>query len=104
MLLKDHPLMSYHGIPSWPPVWTFVRGVEKKHPRREEIGILKEVTISNIQPADRCFLHIEHEGSTYIGCLLVDDPVFCSQIVTLLRGYLNRPVAEIGSLNISSLL
>ena len=96
--------MSYHGIPSWPPVWTFVRGVEKKHPRREEIGILKEVTISNIQPADRCFLHIEHEGSTYIGCLLVEDPVFCSQIVTLLQGYLNRPVAEIGSLNISSLL
>ena len=104
MLLKDHPLMSYHGIPSWPPVWTFVRGVEKKHPRREEIGILKEVTISNIQPADRCFLHIEHEGSTYIGCLLVEDPVFFSQIVTLLQGYLNRPVAEIGSLNISSLL
>jgi len=104
MLLKDHPLMSYHGIPSWPPVWTFVRGVEKKHPRREEIGILKEVTISNIQPADRCFLHIEHEGSTYIGCLLVEDPTFCGQIVKLLQGYLNRPVAEIGSLNISSLL
>ena len=104
MLLRDHPLMSYHGIPSWPPVWTFVCGLEKKHPRREEIGILKEVTISNIQPADRCFLHIEHEGSKYIGCLLMEDPAFCGQIVTLLQGYLNRPIAEIGSLNISHLL
>ena len=77
---------------------------KKSTPDEREIGILKEITISNIQPADRCFLHIEHEGSTYIGCLLVEDPAFCGQIVTLLQGYLNRPVAEVGSLDISHLL
>src|SRR5262245_48699101 len=101
MLLRNHPLMSYHGIPSWPPVWTFTRGMEKKHPRREEMGILKAVTESKVEPADRCFLHVHHEGSFYIGCLLIDDPAFCDQITKLLQDYLNRPIAEIGSLDLS---
>jgi hypothetical protein len=42
MILRDHPLMSYHRIPSWPPVWTWKDGSEKKL-RRGEIGILKAV-------------------------------------------------------------
>lgn len=96
--------MCYRGIPSWPPVWTFAGGREKKHPRRGEIGILREVTISIIQPNDRCFLHIEHQGSMYIGCLLIDDQAFCVQIVTLLQGYLNRPIVNIGSLDVSHTL
>jgi hypothetical protein len=104
MLLRSHPMMSYHGIPSWPPVWTFASGLEKKTPRRGKIGILREVTVSILQPADRCFLHIEHQGSMYIGCLLIEDQAFCDQIVTLLQVYLNRPIANIGSLDVSHLL
>jgi hypothetical protein len=67
MVLRKHPLFNYRGVLSWPPVWTFTGGLKNKQPRREEIGILTEVTISNVQPADRCFLRIEHEGSMYIG-------------------------------------
>jgi hypothetical protein len=104
MLLRDHPLMSYHGIPSWPPVWTFTSGLEKQHPRRGEIGILKAVTTSNDKPADRCFLHIEDEGSSYLGCLLIDDHAFCTQIVKLLQDCTNRPLAEIGNLELSGTL
>ena len=100
MLLRDHPLLNYRGAPSWPPVWRWTGGLENSQPRREEIGILREVTISNIQPAERCFLHIEHEGSTYVGCLLIEDQDFCRQIVSVLQGYLNRPIAAIGSLDI----
>jgi hypothetical protein len=103
MLLRDHPLMSYHGVPSWPPVWTWTDGREKKR-QQGEIGILKAVTISNVQPADRCFLYIEHEGSSYIGCLLFDDTSFCGQVAKLLKGYYNRSIAEIGSLDLSSTL
>ena len=100
MLLRNHPLLNYQGVPSWPPVWTFTGGLENKQPRREEIGILGEV-ISNVEPADRCFLHIEHEGATYVGCLLIENQAFCSQIVALLQGHLNRPIAEIGSLEVA---
>ena len=78
MLLRDYPLISYRGIPSWPPVWTWTNGLENKRPRGE-IGTLKAVTRSNVQPADRCFLYIDHEGSSYIGCLLVDDTAFADK-------------------------
>jgi hypothetical protein len=95
MLLRDHPLLSYHGIPSWPPVWTWIGGTESNEPRGE-VGILEEVLLSNISPCDRCFLFIAYEGSKYIGCLLIDDGAFCSQVAKLLKSYHNRPIAEIG--------
>ena len=101
MTFRKHPILNYRGLPSWPPVWTFTGGLKNGRPPREEMGILKEVMISNVQPANRCFLHIEHGGSTYVGCLLIEDPAFCAQIVTLLQGHVNRPIAEIGSLDLS---
>jgi hypothetical protein len=100
MVLRDHPLMRYHGLPSWPPAWSWTGGLDNKHPTGE-IGILKSVELSNVQPANRCFLSIEHEGSSYMGCLLFDDVVFCQQITELLRSCCNRPVAEIGGLDVA---
>jgi hypothetical protein len=96
MLLRYHPLMRYHGIPNWPPSWLLIDGVENKHPRGE-VGILKSVELSQLLPANRCFLSIEHEGSLYMGCLLFDDPVFCGQVVTLLKRYCDRPIPRLGA-------
>lgn len=103
MLLRNHPLMSYKGIPNWPPIWTWTDGLENTRPRGE-IGILKGVALSKVQPADRCFVYIDHEGSSYIGCLLFDDSVFCGQIAKLLQGCRDRRIAEIGSLDLSHTL
>ena len=103
MLLRDHPLMQYHRIPSWPPVWMWIGGVENKNPRGE-VGILDEVVLSNLRPLDRCYLYIEHRGSTYLGCLLIDDESFCSEIARLLRCYCNHPIAEIGSIDLTHTL
>jgi hypothetical protein len=103
MLLRDHPLMRYHGLSNWPPAWLFIEGVENKHPRGE-IGILTAVEVSNVQPSNRCFLCIDYEGASYMGCLLFDDIAFCRQITEILESYRNRPVAEIGTLNLSSTL
>ena len=103
LLLRDHPLFSHRGIPSWPPVWTWVSGSDNKRPKGE-IGILKDVTPSNIEPADKCFLYIDHEGSSYVGCLLIDDTAFCREIVELLLANRNLPIAEIGSLDLSYML
>jgi hypothetical protein len=64
MLLRNHPLISRHGVPNWPPAWTWIDGEENKQPNGE-IGILKAVLLSRIQPADRCFLLISHQGSDY---------------------------------------
>ena len=100
MLLRDHPLMSYNRLRSWPPPWTWTDGTDNKHPLGE-VGILKAVVPSNIEPAGRCFLYIDYEGATYIGCLLIDDIAFCRQIVELLMANRNRPIAEIGDLDLS---
>lgn len=98
--LRDHPLMSYHGIQNWPPQWTWVGGQPDKHPRGE-IGVLQSVLISHAQPPPGCFLYIEHEGSSYMGCLLFDDPNFCREVVPLLERHCNRAIAEIGGIDIS---
>jgi hypothetical protein len=103
MLLRNHPLMQYHGVASWPPVWTWIGGTENKNPRGE-VGILDEVVLSNIRPLDRCYLYIKQESATYLGCLLIDDEAFCSQVARLLRCYCNHSIVEIGSLDLAHTL
>jgi hypothetical protein len=71
---------------------------------RGEVGILRRVEKSKVLPSDRCFLYIDYEDASYIGCLLCSDHVFCSQIVRILEANLNKTIATIGSLDISRLL
>jgi hypothetical protein len=108
MLLRDHPLMSRHGVPNWPPVWTWVNGPEVDGPEnkfpRGELGILKWVGLSAMQPPDRCYLYIDHEQSSYLGCLLFDDPAFCRHVAMLLDRYCNHPIAEIGNIDLAHTL
>jgi hypothetical protein len=103
MMLRDHPFMQHHGLRSWPPVWTWIDGSDKKSPRGE-IGILRRVEPSKISPTERCFLYIEHEGSEYVACLVFEDPAFCNQIIILLQGCCDRPIAEIASIDLSHTL
>ena len=103
MLLRDHPLLNYRGSSSWPPVWTWIAGSDNQRPRGE-IGILKSVTESDIEPADRCFLYIDHEGSSYLGCLLCSDHVFGTQLVKVLKANCNKTLADIGGLDLTHTL
>jgi hypothetical protein len=103
MLLREHPLFSYHGMHSWPPTWTWIAGLDNKHPKGE-IGILRRVQKPKVQLADRCFLYIDFDDSSYIGCLLCAEHAFCTQIARILEANLNKPIRQIGSLDISRLL
>jgi len=100
ILLRYHPLMRYRGVRSWPPIWTCVERPGNKHPRAE-MGILQEVLPSDAEPLNRCFLCIEHEGLNYLGCLMIDDSDFCRHVVWILQGCCNRPISEIGSIELS---
>jgi hypothetical protein len=83
------------GLPTGPgQVWG-----EDKAPKGE-VGVLRSVLESNIQPANRCFLFIDHEGSSYGGVLTVDYHAFCTEIVRFLQAHYNRPIAEIGGLEL----
>lgn len=100
MLLRDHPLMSRNGASNWPPTWTWMRGRKDKYPKGE-VGILKAVLPSRIKPEDRFFLLISYQGSEYLGCLLFDNRTFCKHIKGVLQFCCNRPIAEIGSIDLS---
>lgn len=102
MKLREHPGMSFHGIPNWPPVWTRSRK-ETVKTVRGEVGILTYV-FANEQISNKCYLVIDHEQNTYVGCLIFDDSTFCRQIAGFLRAYLGRPISEIGDLDIGHTL
>src|SRR2546426_6423377 len=69
--LRNHPRMSYRKVPSWPPSWVWISGSEDKQPKGE-VGILKQVRMVNGHPiVHRCFLWMEYEDGTYLGCLLL---------------------------------
>jgi hypothetical protein len=102
MMLRNHPLMSYHGIPNWPPVWVWIGGPESKRPRGE-VGTLVEVRIQP-EPLHTCFLIIRHEESEYMGCLLFDDQTFLNQMFDLLKRCRGRTIQTIGDLDITHTL
>jgi hypothetical protein len=77
-------VLSYRGMPSWRPTWTWIEGQENKKPKGE-IGTLTEVRLSVIEPPNRSYLVIHHEGSTYMGCLFVNDLAFYAQLTRLLQ-------------------
>ena len=62
------------------------------------------VLLSKTRPADRCVLLIRYEQSCYLGPLLFDNQTFCCQITSLLQHYCNRPISEIGDLDLSRTL
>src|SRR6266550_8514557 len=102
VLLRNHPQMSYKGVPSWPPRWIWLDGPEDKHPKGE-VGVLRAVLLFKDR-VNRCFLLIFHEQSSYMGCLLFDDEIFCGQITKLLEAHCNRHIAEIGCIDLSHTL
>src|SRR5262245_42868563 len=103
MLLRDHPLMSSYGIPSWPPTWMLLKGTGASR-LTGEVGILKGIRTNDLSSTRRCFLYVQHEESSYLGCLLFNDIAFSRRITAILQCYCDRPIAEIGGLDLSHLL
>jgi len=107
MLLRDHPLMNYRGLPNWPPRWLPRKDGGGEH-MSGEIGTLVEVVVSCGNPYNRklsqLFLFTEHRGKGYVGAVLFDDEVFCRQVGELMKTYYGHTIEEIGGLNVTGLL
>ena len=103
MLLRDHPLMSCYGIPSWPPTWILIKGPGASR-LTGEIGMLTELRVSDSQSARRCFLCMNYEESLYLGCIFIADVTFFDQIVKIFMDCLNHPISEIGSIDVTHTL
>jgi hypothetical protein len=97
--LKDHPLMSHRGARSWPPVWLQISGSRDKKVHGE-VGILTNVTLSRIEPARTCYLLIDFESQSYMGCLMIDDTALCRQVHDFLQQHIGRSIREIGDFDL----
>ncbi|HEY1374342.1 MAG TPA: hypothetical protein VGH50_17855 [Candidatus Binatia bacterium] len=107
MVLRDHPLMNYKGIPNWPPRWM---------PRKDaggakiagEFGVLVEVVVSCNSPhsgnLSQLFLFMEHRGKGYVAAVLFSDPMFCRHVGELMKKHYGRTLEEIGGVDVSRLL
>ena len=98
MKLRDHPLMTYKGVSSWPPAWLWRGGYASTYPKGE-VGVLKDVLPS--PPANTCFLIMEHCGSEYIGALVLSDHAFYLQVYALLVHNCGETIQDIGNIDIS---
>jgi len=102
MKFRDHPLMSYHGLRNWPPVWVGTgNGVNTRV--TGEVGTLTGLKIYDLSYT-RIFLVIEHEERRYIGCLFFDDRGFCRTVYNLLQGYIGTSISAIAEIDIASTL
>jgi hypothetical protein len=99
MKLRDHPLMSYRGVSNWPPAWVG-RNTNQLEQPRGEIGILKNVILSKLEPINKFYLMIEHEGEEYLGALLFDDRFACHRAYRLLLNHRGKPVQKIGATDV----
>jgi hypothetical protein len=99
MELRKHPLMSYRGRPNWPPRWVWLGGKKNERPTGE-VGVLKEVSRYSLLSSDGITLVIEYNESAYMGLLLFDDFGFCRKTHELLKTLRDRPIADIGSVEI----
>jgi len=73
MNLRDHPLISYWDVHSWPPVW-----IQRDPPKKSEgknlkgeVGVPNRVLRHQAMP-NACFLIIEHKGESSMGALMID--------------------------------
>ena len=99
MKLRNHPLLSYRGFSSWPPIWVPIKAAYGTTTLKGEIGTLTH-TISNAL-AMKCYLRIVYENIGYMGCLLCSDVAFCSQVAAALEDNRGRTIKEIGDLDFS---
>jgi hypothetical protein len=99
MLLRDHPLMTFHSARS-----CHQSGRGATGPKLPKVGILKDVKPSYIQPYNRCFLIMEHRGAEYVGTLLLNDPAFCREIYGMLIQHRGKAIQAIGDIDLSPTL
>jgi hypothetical protein len=100
--LRDHPLLSLHGTPNWPPMWSKTNKSGNKT-ITGELGILRQVN-RTAKSTKRCYLTIEHERERYLGILVFNNPASCAKISAVLENHIGRSIKEIGDLALSSTL
>jgi hypothetical protein len=100
MNLRDHPLVSYRGHHTWPPVWVCKVGRSREATPTGEVGHLKKV-LYEPESRGKIFLVIDYEEAEYVGCILFDSKLFCEQVAERLSSHKGMSIQALGSLDIA---
>ena len=79
MELRDPRLMSYRGVPNWPPIWVQRKSAGGQQTLHSEIGIFKTSETTGIDYR-KSFLFMEHEGFPVYRLFNVFRSQFCRPI------------------------
>jgi hypothetical protein len=98
MQLRQHPLMRFRDLHNWPPLWVRLGRANAKAAKTltGEIGVLKEVRYYEDRPG-RVYLTVDHNGTAYVGSLLLDDQRFCKHAFEHLRRCYGMALDAVGS-------
>ena len=100
MELRQHPRMTYKGLPNWPPKWIGPFGPNNPLPSGE-VGILVRVSrMGGMLDTLHCLLAMEWNHQEYFGFLYFDEEDFVQTFIGLAQTHIGRPIAEIGGLDI----
>jgi hypothetical protein len=99
MKLRDHPLMFYWGLRSWPPLWIRLDEPSKRPFEGDEIGTLTHVRINDLSDC-RIVLRMYDGKTEYLGHLMFDDHEFCLRVYDLLKHHVGKPVKDIGEIDL----
>jgi hypothetical protein len=98
MQLRDHPLIIFRDLSSWPLAWVRLGSARAKAAKKltGEIGILKEVRYYTHRRG-RIYLTTDYAGTLYVGCLVFDNHSFCEKAFEHLRRCYGMNIEAIGS-------
>ena len=100
MPFRHHAQLWADGRYLWPPSFQKVNG-PGPDALEDESAILTSVTLSRIDPPMACHLTVELNGSSYIGMLQLEDPIFCQRLCKFLQAHIGKTLQVIGDLDFS---
>jgi hypothetical protein len=94
---------NFYSTTPWLPIWTPFGGFWQNHRQilQGEVGVLKKARYYPARPG-RIYLSTDQNCYEYVGCVLIDDLIFCQLLAEHLQGFCGMTIEAIGSLEFPS--
>lgn len=99
MLLRNHPRMSFHHVPNWPPYWIRVDELARSPFQGDAIGVLTQARMNNLNDP-KIVLRMNDGAIDWLSILVFDDQQFCLRVHEILMHHVGKLVSEIGNLEL----
>jgi hypothetical protein len=88
---------------NWPPDWIRIDG-EGNLKLTGEIGTLRSIVGSRLEPLATIYLMMDFEGGSYMGTLSFSESSLSNQVFELLQQHIGDGLQQVGNLEFSPLI